>query len=58
MKAYGGYKNTYRDLILCACSNNQSVIIKNLISKVDEKAFVIILNSSEVFGEGFKKIIE
>ena len=58
VKAYGGYKNTYRDLILCACSNNQSVIIKNLISKVDEKAFVIILNSSEVFGEGFKKIIE
>ena len=39
---------------MCACDNKQMYPIQNAVKEADPKAFIIILESNEVLGEGFK----
>ena len=41
---------------MCACNNSQVVPIRRAIHEVDSGAFLIITDSNEVYGEGFKEI--
>ena len=50
----GATKNE-KEIVMCACNNKQMYIIKKLIKEVDEKAFIVIMESNEVVGEGFKE---
>jgi len=43
-----------KDVVMCACNNKEMVIIRRLIKQVDKKAFLVIMESNEVVGEGFK----
>lgn len=52
--AAGGYTGMRRDVILCACSKAEAYLVKSAVQEVDEKAFVMFTETSEVFGEGFK----
>lgn len=56
LKGYGGYKNEERSVIMCACNNKQMYVLEKTVEAVDESAFIIILESNEVYGEGFKVI--
>ena len=38
---------------MCACSNKQMIEVERVVRKVDPQAFIIILSSHEVLGEGF-----
>lgn len=40
---------------MCACNNKQMYTIKRLVKEVDENAFIVIMESNEVVGEGFKE---
>ena len=40
---------------MCACNNKQMYIIKKMIKEVDEKAFIVVMESNQVVGEGFKE---
>ena len=40
---------------MCACGKRQMYLIKDAIKEVDPAAFMIVLDSSEVMGEGFEK---
>ena len=44
----------YRDVILCACSKAEAYLVKSIVQEVDDKAFVMFTETSEVLGEGFK----
>lgn len=49
----GGYQGTPRQIVLCACSNREMYLLEKAIKESDPEAFLIILESNEVHGEGF-----
>lgn len=52
----GAYSGTQRKVILCAISQNQYYKVKKMVHFIDPNAFMIVANSGEVLGEGFKSI--
>lgn len=56
LPALGGYQQSEKQVVLCACSNKEMFPIQKAIAKADPKAFVIVLESHEVHGEGFHMI--
>lgn len=54
--AKGAYKLEHKEVILCACSNKEMYTLEQEIKAVDKQAFIIILESNEVIGEGFKNL--
>ena len=44
------------DVVLCACSNKQLYEIEHAIQKMDPASFIIMLQSNEVHGEGFRQL--
>ena len=55
LKGIGSYSMEEKDVVMCACNNKEMVIIRRLIKTVDKKAFLVIMESNEVVGEGFKE---
>ena len=51
----GMYKQNEKLVLLCAASRGDIVKIKEEVRKIDPESFVIITNSREVVGQGFKK---
>ncbi len=54
----GSYSKKKKDIVMCACNNKQMYVIKKKIRMIDPEAFVIIMESNEVVGEGFKEEIK
>lgn len=58
LKGQGSYTEEDKDIVMCACSTKQMYLIQEAVKEVDPKAFMIIMESSEVMGQGFaKKVI-
>lgn len=53
IKAMGTYTGQEKDVLLCACSKSQAYAVRNAVHQIDPDAFVMITETSEVFGEGF-----
>lgn len=54
IRARGTYNTEIdRQVLLCACSKAQAYKVRNAAHEVDPDAFVMITETSEVFGEGF-----
>ncbi|MBD5095144.1 MAG: YitT family protein [Subdoligranulum sp.] len=53
VRAIGAYSGAERHLVLCACSKSEIFKVRNAVHSIDESAFVMITEASEVFGEGF-----
>lgn len=53
LKAMGTYTQTDRDVLLCACSKSQTYSVTGTAHEVDPGAFIMVTETSEVFGEGF-----
>lgn len=53
LDARGGYKQDRRDVVMCACSTKQMYLVERAVKKIDPDAFIIIMESNEVLGEGF-----
>lgn len=56
LQGRGGYKGAEKDVVLCACSNKQLYAIEKAVKKQDPGSFIIMLQSNEVHGEGFKRL--
>ena len=52
----GMYKRDNKLVLLCAVSRSDISKIKNVVRSIDSQAFMVITNSREVMGLGFKKI--
>ena len=52
----GAWSGEEKDIILCVIKQNQIVELKHMIRAIDERAFVIVSDSREVFGKGFSYI--
>ena len=53
----GTYTAEDKEVLFCACSRGEIVEIRKIVKIIDPKAFIIIQNAREVFGEGFKKVV-
>lgn len=51
--AHGAYTGVGETVLLTALSRAQAVTLRNHIKQVDPHAFMLIQNSSEIFGKGF-----
>ncbi|MDO4291862.1 MAG: YitT family protein [Eubacteriales bacterium] len=53
IRARGSYTEMDRQVLLCACSKAESYKVRLAAHQTDPSAFVMITETSEVFGEGF-----
>ena len=54
LKGMGSYSKDDKHIIMCACNNKQMYGIRKLIKTIDPKSFLVIMESNDVVGEGFK----
>ncbi|MBQ2916876.1 MAG: YitT family protein [Clostridia bacterium] len=55
LKGIGMYKNEQKNVLMCVASRGEVREIRQIVKEVDKKAFIVISNAREVFGEGFKE---
>lgn len=54
LKAVGGYSGEKKEVVMCASNSKEMYAIRKRAHEIDERAFVIIVESNEVIGEGFR----
>lgn len=54
LRGVGSYSKDEKQVVMCACSNKQMHMVQKAVKEVDEEAFLVILESSEVRGKGFR----
>ncbi len=54
LKGVGGFSGESKEVVMCASSNKEMYEIRKRVHEVDERAFVIIMESNDVVGEGFR----
>ncbi len=52
--AKGGYTGKDKNMLMCVVRTHEVARVREVVSKYDEKPFIIIAESSEVLGQGFK----
>ena len=53
LDATGMYSGDKKTVLYCVVSKKEIVGLKDIVAKIDPKAFVIVTDAREVFGEGF-----
>ena len=53
LDATGMYSGNKKTVLYCVVSKKEIVELKDIVAKIDPKAFVIVTDAREVFGEGF-----
>ncbi len=56
LKAQGGYSKNDKNVLLCACHDNEAQKLIKKIKIADENAFFIVTQSKQILGNGFKNI--
>jgi len=54
IKAQGGFRGDAKDIVLCACNNKEMYLVQVAVKFADPNAFLIVMESSEVHGRGFR----
>ena len=52
-EAQGAYSHETKWVVMSALSRSQAVILRRWLKELDPQAFIMITNSSEIFGKGF-----
>ncbi|MGC8824143.1 MAG: YitT family protein [Bacteroidales bacterium] len=58
IKAQGMYSDAEKKLIFSNMSRREAFLLKEKIKKIDPRAFITIINTNEILGEGFKVMHE
>lgn len=53
----GAYSNDEKSVLLVALTRNQTILLKNFVKALDNKAFIIISNTSDICGKGFHETV-
>jgi uncharacterized membrane-anchored protein YitT (DUF2179 family) len=56
LHAQGGYQGTEKQVVMCACSSKEMYQVQKAVKQADPQSFLIVLESHEVHGEGFRMI--
>lgn len=54
--ARGGFSGREKQIVLCACSNREMHRVQTAVKTADPASFVVIVETGEVHGEGFKMV--
>ncbi len=54
LHAQGGYCGSEKQVVLCACSSKEMYRVQRAVKEADPDSFLIVLESNEVHGEGFR----
>ena len=54
LRGVGSYAKTEKQVVMCACSNKQMYMVQKAVKEIDAEAFLVIMESSEVRGRGFR----
>jgi uncharacterized membrane-anchored protein YitT (DUF2179 family) len=57
LEGYGGYTGAERAVLLCVVGRAELSFLKEIVSRADPHAFVIVGEASEVLGEGFRPVL-
>lgn len=49
------YTDEDKTVLMCVTTRNEVATIRRIVKQADDKAFIIISNAREVFGQGFKE---
>ena len=55
-QAQGAYSHDSRWVVLTALSRAQAVALRQRLKEIDPQAFMLVTNSSEIFGKGFMRV--
>ena len=55
LEAHGGYHGDSRQVVMCAIRRRQITELKDLVSRIDPNAFMILQDAHQVLGEGFMR---
>ncbi|WP_044892952.1 YitT family protein [Bacillus alveayuensis] len=55
LSGYGGYTEHERPVLMCVVEQAEFTKLKQLVKSIDPAAFVIVMDATEVLGEGFKR---
>ena len=56
LDATGGYSHETKPTLVTVCRRIEGIRLRRAVKEIDPKAFVIILNSSEIVGRGFRSV--
>lgn len=56
LDAVGMHTGKHRNMLLCVVSRKQIVQLKDMVFRIDPKAFVIVTDAADAYGEGFHGI--
>ena len=56
LEGRGGYRRGKKQVVMVACNSKEMYQIQQEVKHLDEDAFMIVMNSTEVHGEGFRVI--
>ena len=56
IRAQGGYQGARKQVVICACSNKEMYQVQKAVKKADPQSFLIVLESKEVHGAGFRTL--
>lgn len=56
MYAQGGYQGREKQVVMCACTSKEMYPVQQAVKEADPQSFVIVLESHEVHGEGFRVV--
>ena len=54
--ARGAYSHDEKWVVLTALSRSQAVALRQYLKSTDPHAFILVTNSSEIFGKGFMRV--
>ena len=58
LKGAGAYTGMERQILLCAIRPSEVSLLRTLVYDIDPSAFVVVLSTDEVRGEGFRPLIK
>ncbi len=56
LQGVGVYTGSDRWVIIAAMNRRQALLLRNFIRQTDKSAFIMVSNSSEIFGKGFHSV--
>ena len=56
LPAFGGYRGDGKQMVVTACSTKQMVEVLAAVKREDPMAFTMVLDSSEIHGDGFRTV--
>lgn len=58
LEGQGAYSHERKQVVMCVIKRNQVPEIRRIVREIDDKAFVIVSDAKNVFGNGFENIAE